>query len=262
MSAKAIVKTSYRKNISKKHLLEWMTSEEAEKQAKSSIGSYYNQMAINVLIGLISIGIGIAKYSITLTILGFWWTFTPFAMWYISRELNKITAIERLDKEEKEYVREIGKRTWDFFEAYLTKENNFLIPDNYQEDRREKIVPRTSSTNIGLSMLAVISAYDLQYIKKEKAIELLRNIIYSVDSLQKWNGHLYNWYQIKTKEPLIPRYISTVDSGNFVGYLYVVKTFLQEMKENELVEIVDKMIENTDFSVLYNYEQQIFFNWI
>lgn len=258
MSAKAIVKTSYRKHISKKHLLEWMTSEEAEKQAKSSIGSYYNQMAINVLIGLISIGIGIAKYSITLTILGFWWAFTPFAMWYISRELNKITAIERLDKEEKEYVREIGKRTWDFFEAYLTKENNFLIPDNYQEDRREKIVPRTSSTNIGLSMLAVISAYDLQYIKKEKAIELLRNIIYSVDSLQKWNGHLYNWYQIKTKEPLIPRYISTVDSGNFVGYLYVVKTFLQEMKENELVEIVDKMIENTDFSVLYNYEQQIF----
>lgn len=258
MSAKAIVKTSYRKNISKKHLLEWMTSEEAEKQAKSSIGSYYNQMAINVLIGLISIGIGIAKYSITLTILGFWWAFTPFAMWYISRELNKITAIERLDKEEKEYVREIGKRTWDFFETYLTKENNFLIPDNYQEDRKEKVVPRTSSTNIGLSMLAVISAYDLQYIKKEKAIEILKEIIYSVDSLQKWNGHLYNWYQIKTKEPLIPRYISTVDSGNFVGYLYVVKTFLQEMKENELLEIVDKMIENTDFSVLYNYEQQIF----
>lgn len=114
------------------------------------------------------------------------------------------------------------------FEAYLTKENNFLIPDNYQEDRREKIVPRTSSTNIGLSMLAIISAYDLQYIKKEKAIELLRNIIYSVDSLQKWNGHLYNWYQIKTKEPLIPRYISTVDSGNFVGYLYVVKTFYKK----------------------------------
>ena len=192
MSAKAIVKTLYRKNISKKHLLEWMTSEEAEKQAKSSIGSYYNQMAINVLIGLISIGIGIAKYSITLTILGFWWAFTPFAMWYISRELNKITAIERLDKEEKEYVREIGKRTWDFFETYLTKENNFLIPDNYQEDRKEKVVPRTSSTNIGLSMLAVISAYDLQYIKKEKAIDLLKEIIYSVDSLQKWNGHLYN----------------------------------------------------------------------
>ena len=258
MSGKAIVKTSYRKHISKKHLLEWMTSEEAEKQAKSSISSYYNQMAINVLIGLISIGIGIAKYSVTLTILGFWWTFTPFVMWYVSRELNKITAIERLDKEEKEFVREIGKKTWDFFETYLTKENNFLIPDNYQEDRREKIVPRTSSTNIGLSMLAVISAYDLQYIKKEKAIELLKNIIYSVDSLQKWNGHLYNWYQIRTKEPLIPRYISTVDSGNFVGYLYVVKIFLQEVKENELAEIVDKMIENTDFSVLYNYEQQIF----
>lgn len=258
ISAKAIVKTLYRKYISKKHLLEWLTSEEAEKQAKSNIASYYNQMAVNVLVGLISIGLGIAKHSILAVIIGFWWAFVPFTMWYISKEKNKNLAIDKLSDEDKKYVREIGKKTWDFFETYLTKENNFLIPDNYQEDRKEKVVPRTSSTNIGLSMLAVISAYDLQYIKKEKAIELLKEIIYSVDSLPKWNGHLYNWYEIRTKEPLIPRYISTVDSGNFVGYLYVVKTFLEEAGENELVEIVERLIENTDFSVLYSYEQQIF----
>lgn len=258
ISAKAIAKTLYRKYISKKHLLEWLTSEEAEKQAKSNIASYYNQMAVNVLVGLISIGLGIAKHSILAVIIGFWWAFVPFTMWYISKEKNKNLAIDKLSDEDKKYVREIGKKTWDFFEIYLTKENNFLIPDNYQEDRKEKVVPRTSSTNIGLSMLAVISAYDLQYIKKEKAIELLKEIIYSVDSLPKWNGHLYNWYEIRTKEPLIPRYISTVDSGNFVGYLYVVKTFLEESGENELVEIVERLIENTDFSVLYSYEQQIF----
>ena len=102
---------------------------------------------------------------------------------------------------------EIGRKTWSFFEQYLTKENNYLIPDNYQEDRREKIVPRTSSTNIGLSLLAVISAYDMRYITEERAIELLKNMIYTIMYLPKWNGHLYNWYQIKSKEPLIPRYI-------------------------------------------------------
>ena len=196
-------------------------------------------------------------------------------MWYISKTIKKQDAIEKLNKEEKEYVLEIGKKTWDFFETYLNKENNYLIPDNYQESRKEKIVPRTSSTNIGLSLLAVISAYDLNYIKLEKALEFLYNIINSIDSLAKWNGHLYNWYNIKTKEPLNPRYISTVDSGNFVGYLYVTKTFLENLIENEenlrikdkeqecrkikeMKNIIENIINITDFSLLYNNEEQIF----
>ena len=248
--------------ISHENLLEWTTAEEAEKNGKTDILSYYKLMLINVIIGVIvsilslkfSLGIGV----VLVYILCIWWILTPLVTWYISKENIPVAKVKELGNKQIEYIIQIGKKTWNYFETYMNEKNNFLPPDNYQEDRAKKTVDRTSSTNIGLSMLAVISAYDLQYIKKEKAIELLRNIIYSVDSLQKWNGHLYNWYQIKTKEPLIPRYISTVDSGNFVGYLYVVKTFLQEMKENELVEIVDKMIENTDFSVLYNYEQQIF----
>ena len=302
VSAKAIAKTLYRINISHKHLLEWMTSEEAEKQAKSDVISYEKQMIINLIIGLIQIiyTINIGKmYGI---ILGTVWIITPIIMFYISRPKIKQKQIEKLSIEDKEYVKQIGKRTWDFFEKYLTKENNYLIPDNYQEDRREKIVPRTSSTNIGLSLLAVISAYDMKYITKEKAIELLKNMIYTIMDLPKWNGHLYNWYQIKTKEPLIPRYISTVDSGNFIGYMYVVKSFLIEIREKiyaesirnkytnsikekyadsisktyansinkiyaesisveelkSLIEIINNIINNTDFSVLYNNELQIF----
>jgi cyclic beta-1,2-glucan synthetase len=91
-------------------------------------------------------------------------------------------------------------------------------------------------------------------------------MIQTIESLQKWNGHLYNWYSTKTKEPLQPRYISTVDSGNFVGYLYVVKSFLEEILEkdidqekiNNLVDIVKSRIDETDFSKLYSYEHQIF----
>ncbi len=256
--------------ISKKHLLEWTTSEEAEKQAKSNLASYYNQMALNVLVGIISIGLGLLKLNLFAVVLGVWWMLIPIVMWYSSREIEKVTAVEQLNKEEKEYVLEIGKRTWNFFETYLTEENNYLIPDNYQEDRKEKIVPRTSSTNIGLSLLAVISAFDLQYIVLEKAMDLLSKIINTIDSLVKWNGHLYNWYNIKTKEPLNPRYVSTVDSGNLVGYLYVTKAFLEELSPlvpgligemgeiPELIATIQRMIDNTDFSVLYHPEQQIF----
>ena len=272
ISAKSILKTIYRMRISHKNLLEWTTSEEAEKQAKSDIISYYNQMAFNVLVGLVAIGIGFLRQNIFATIIGIWWFFIPILMWYISKEKVRKSPIDLLDNEEKQYVLDIGRKTWEFFKDYLNEENNYLIPDNYQEDRKDKIVKRTSSTNLGLSLLAIISAYDLLYIDLMHAIDLLEKTLLSIDSLQKWNGHLYNWYNIETKEPLIPRYISTVDSGNFVGYLYVTKIFIEnlinysnegnievgEEKLKYLIDIISNMINNCDFSVLYNKEQQIF----
>ena len=322
VSCIAIIKTLYRKWISHKKLLEWMTSEEAEKQAKNDVMSYIKQMWFNIAWGILTIGValtnkGFGDFMIQ-SILGILWFFTPFMMWYISKEKKEEEAIEKLDKTEIEYVLEIGEKTWQFFKQYITKENNYLIPDNYQEDRKQKIVERTSSTNIGLSVLAIVSSYDLQYENLSDTIDLLHKVIISVDSLQKWNGHLYNWYDTKTKEPLRPRYISTVDSGNFVGYLYVTKTFLEEIQEilqkddnlhvrqkiqykkngigyktsleekvreekngltknkrktyikneeemvrvqnqiNEMLEIVERIIRQTNFTYLYNQEHQIF----
>lgn len=137
-----------------------------------------------------------------------------------------------------------------------------MIPDNYQEDRKQLVVPRTSSTNIGLSMLAIISSYDLGFEGLESSIDRLKKLINVVYELPKWNGHLYNWYNIKTKKPLIPRYISTVDSGNLVGYMYTTRAFLEELdKTDEIEDLINKlteMIENTDFKVLYNEEQRLF----
>ena len=271
----AIIKTLYRKWVTHKKLLEWMTSEEAEKQAKNNMMAYLKQMWINIACGLITIIIGIKASSVLGMILGIWWIIAPFIMWYISKEKKERKAIEKLDKTEKEYVLEIGEKTWAFFKAYINKENNYLMTDNYQEDRKEKIVNRTSSTNIGLSMLAIISSYDLKYEGLEETIDLLDKVFLSVDSLQKWNGHLYNWYNTKTKEPLRPRYVSTVDSGNFIGYIYVVKAFLEKIKSElnqeiyvdkmniqnqieEIMSIINRLLETTDFSYLYNEAHQIF----
>ena len=264
MCLKSVSKTLYRLTISHKNLLEWTTSEEAEKQAKTDLISYYKNMSINVIAGIISLIIYIQDKSILALILGVLWIIIPAIMWYISKENEKKEPIEILNQKEKEYIIEIGRNTWEFFNKYLNSENNYLIPDNYQEQRKNEIVKRTSSTNIGLSMLAVISAHDLRYIEYEKALELLKNITYTIESLQKWNGHLYNWYNTETKEPLIPRYVSTVDSGNFVGYLYVVKSWLiSNLKEQNsdikiLIEVIDRLIENTDFSHLYCRQQRLF----
>ena len=268
ISLKSICKTIYRVLFTHKHLLEWTTSEEAEKQAKSDLFSYYKQMFINLIFGAISLILGIYKRNIFVFLIAMIWLVTPVIMCEISKTKAKKQKIEELNKKEKEYVKEIAKNTWEYFEKYLTKENNYLITDNYQEGRFPEIIPRTSSTNIGLSLLDVVSAYDLNFIELEKCLEYIDNIMLTIDSLPKWNGHLYNWYNIKTKEPLNPKYISTVDSGNFVGYLYTLKMFLKEIKEpiiNNLKEIIknnieriDNIINNTDFSMLYDKEHQLF----
>lgn len=235
----AIIKTIYRMSVSKQNLLEWTTSEEAEATSKTDLFSYYKLMIVNVIIGVLGI-LTLLTYPQYLMnsvfyIICILWIIAPVIAWYISKEEIQKAKVKELNNKEIEYVLNIGKRTWNYFETYINKENNFLPPDNYQDDRLQKVVDRTSSTNIGLGLLSIVSAYDLGYINLDKAIYLIENMINTITNLSKWNGHLYNWYNIKTLEPLIPKYISTVDSGNFIGYLYVLKEFLQNIIDQNTV---------------------------
>lgn len=260
MSANAICKTLYRLKVSKKHMLEWVTAEEAEKMAKKDIKSYYINMAPNIILGILGIlYIFINEknpFSVLIFVISLLWLIAPAIMCYISKEIVVNNQKELLVDKDKQYVLEVGKRTWQFFKDYLVKENNYLPPDNYQEDRKPKAIKRTSSTNIGLALLAVISSYDLGYETQKNTLELLNKMIDTIYNLQKWNGHLYNWYNIETLEPLRPRYISSVDSGNFVGYLYVVKQFLIQNGQEDTR--IDELIEHTDFTKLYNEKMQLF----
>lgn len=260
MSANAICKTLYRLKVSKKHMLEWVTAEEAEKMAKKDIKSYYINMAPNIILGILGILYIFINaknpFSALIFVISLLWLIAPAIMCYISKEIVVNNKKELLVDKDKQYVLEVGKRTWQFFKDYLVKENNYLPPDNYQEDRKPKAIKRTSSTNIGLALLAVISSYDLGYETQKNTLELLNKMIDTIYNLQKWNGHLYNWYNIETLEPLRPRYISSVDSGNFVGYLYVVKQFLIQNGQGDTR--IDELIEHTDFTKLYNEKMQLF----
>ena len=107
-------------------------------------------------------------------------------------------------------------------------------------------------------MLAIISARDLGFITDDDMLDKLKNTLDTVEKLEKWNGHLYNWYDITTLKPLEPKFISSVDSGNFVSYLYVVKEVLIEKDEQELASVVKKLIDETNFSYLYDYKKNLF----
>mgnify|MGYP005765046221 CR=1 FL=1 len=265
---KAITKSIYRMCRSKKHLLEWITAEEAEKNSKTDLLSYYKSMWMNVLLGIIVLFFMYQNPFIIL--LSLIWLITPGVMKYISKKETEIAPKDYLNKKDQDFLLEVGQRTWNFFKENLTKESNFLPPDNYQEDRREQVVYRTSPTNIGLGLLAVVASYDLKYETLEDTINLLSKMIESISKMQKWNGHLYNWYDIKTLEPLAPKYVSTVDSGNFIGYLFTLKQFLLKISDNKeinedliqkakiMIQIVNNVINQTNFKYLYSHENRIF----
>ena len=152
---------------------------------------------------------------------------------------KEIKKVEQISKQEKEHLLDIAKRTWNYFETYMNEQNNFLPPDNYQEKRKNEVTKLTSSTNIGLGLLAIMSASDLGFIDNKKKKEMINNSLDTIENLEKWNGHLYNWYNIKNLEVVVPKFVSTVDSGNFVGYLYVLKQFLIiTLKSNGVLKIL------------------------
>ncbi len=282
LAIKAEVKSIYRMTRSKKHLLEWTTSEEAENIVKKDVVSYYKSMNANLIIGTLGIVfcyiamIGTYYSNLCAFVLSIMWLIAPAIMCIISKKNEDRNPLNELKDEDKKYIVDVGYKTWLYFKENLTSKGNFLPPDNYQEDRNPNLIMRTSPTNIGLALLAVMSSYDLKYENIEDTIELLYKMLNTVSNLAKWNGHLYNWYDITTLEPLVPRYISSVDSGNFIGYLYVLKQFLLKQTEKShvedleqgnngiilkmeiMIENINTIINNTDFSKLFDEKTRLF----
>lgn len=270
----AFVTSLYRMLISKKKLLEWATAETIEKSAKEKLSYVYKNMWPNVIVAVFFIALSILlgvnnANSILMLVLGAFMLIAPYAAYIMSKKVIFGGKNKLADKEKKEIL-EIGERTWKYFDTFMNDVNNFLPPDNFQENRRPKVVNRTSSTNIGYGLLAVVNAYDLDYITLDAAIDKLEKTFNTISKLEKWHGHLYNWYNIVTLEPLKPRFVSTVDSGNFVACVYVVNEFLDSLLNTKVVidslkekmlslkVICEDIMENTDFSLLYVKSRNIF----
>ena len=116
-------------------------------------------------------------------------------------------------------MRRHARKTWRYFESFAGKEDHFLAPDNHQELPDERVAHRTSPTNIGMGLLSTLSAHDLGFITTRDLIDRTTNTLSTLDALERHEGHLLNWYDTKSLAPLLPRYVSTVDSGNLAGAL-------------------------------------------
>ena len=245
----AFFRTIYRLTVSHKNLLNWVTAEDAEKTLKSDLATYIKNFYFNIGVSVIFIILGIIFKEIVAFIIALVFISAPFILYYVSLTIPD----ERVDlkEDEDEDVKKLAYDTWLYFKENLRAEYFYLIPDNYQENREEKLDMRTSPTAIGFSLVSIVSAYELEFIKKDEALELIEKVLDSVSKLEKWHGHLYNWYSIKTGKVINPRFVSTVDSGNFVSSLIVVREFLYKLGDEKLVKLCDKLIKNTNFRKLY-----------
>src|SRR3954470_665538 len=131
--------------------------------------------------------------------------------------------------------RKVARRTWRFFDDLVGPADHWLIPDNIQEDRRDRIAHRTSPTNIGLQLLSTLAAYDFGYLNVTTVLSRLEPTFATLLRMQRYRGHFYNWYDTTTLAPLAPAYISTVDSGNLAGYLVTLRAGLAEIERAPII---------------------------
>lgn len=253
----SIVRALYRMLISHKKLLNWIASHDVKK--REDLNSYIKFFTINYIVAFGIIGLTLifkSEYFILTSSIAFLWVLGPIIMYFMGKRLK--TDEKELKKDEKDEIKEIAYKTWGFFKDLLKEETNYLIPDNYQYNRRQRIDSRTSTSNIGYSLVSIVSAGELEFINHKTALNLINNIIDTIERLEKWNGHLFNWYDIYSLNKLPNYFVSTVDNGNFLASLYVVKGYLEIINEKSLIQRIEKIIEEMDFSKLYNSDEDVF----
>ncbi|MGL3607503.1 GH36-type glycosyl hydrolase domain-containing protein [Rhizobium sp. G187] len=233
MMADAIARSLYRMLVSRKLLLEWRTAASIQSAAQGSITSYYQNMRHAPVLAVLSLAVaampGGYGYLIGVPFALLWVT-SPFVAWYVSQSAETEDRLE-VPAHVAQELRKIARRTWRYFETFTTAGDNYLPPDNFQENPEPVVAHRTSPTNIGVYLLSVVSARHFGWLSFDQTIERLEQTISTVERMEKYRGHLYNWYHTDSLKPLGPRYVSAVDSGNLAGHLIAISSACREWAE-------------------------------
>jgi len=232
----AIGRTLARLYVTRRNLLEWTTAAQAKANHSLDLEWFYRQMAGGVAIGAVTAALIIMVRPGTGWIAGPFvalWLLSPLAARWLSLPPRE-AAVDELSAADIRELRLIARRTWRFFEAFVGPEDHWLPPDNFQEDPEPIVAHRTSPTNIGMYLLATVTARDFGWIGTLEMVERLESTLATIRSLERIRGHLYNWYDTRDLSRLEPPYVSTVDSGNLAGHLLVLANACRQMIDQPL----------------------------
>jgi cyclic beta-1,2-glucan synthetase len=238
MALDAIVRVTYRRLTSHRRLLEWETAADAHRRARSRESQFIlSRLWIPAASLLLFVGAAPRGAAMVLAIAPFLllWAFFPVAVMVINRPAKSWRG-GILTADDRRFLRVAARRTWRYFDDFVGPQTSGLPPDNVQETPTRQIFMRTSPTNIGLSMLATVAANDFGYITIDDLVERNLRTLEGVGRLERFEGHLFNWYDLSTLEPLRPRYVSAVDSGNLLASLWTFQTSCDELAARPLLD--------------------------
>ncbi len=221
----AVILTNWRMVVTRRKLLEWSPFSNSSTTPSKSISAMYQSLW---MAPVLAIGTGVFLYVqadlISLLVA------SPFLILWIvapvlARQLGKPEKeeITHLHEDQMEFLHNTARRTWSFFEHFVRKEENWLPPDNFQEQPVPVIAHRTSPTNMGLALLANLTAYDFGYISIGDLTHRTFETLSTMSRLERFQGHFFNWYDTISLQILHPRYVSTVDTGNLCGHLLTLR---------------------------------------
>ena len=251
--ASAILVALWRSYVSRRGLLAWVTAAEAERKLGDGIWANYRKQLPAVAVGLFAALFSILPAGAAV---GLVWVLSPVFSWAMSRPIEETRSVTAQDRA---FLLHEGALIWRYFADFLRPEDHWLPPDNWQEQPDRGLARRTSPTNIGMALLCVLAAVDLDYVPKEKGIALLSHMLDTLEALPKWQGHLYNWYDTSSAQPMHPRYVSTVDGGNLCAALIALREGLYEWGETALARRAEALSGGMNFAQLYDGERKLFY---
>ena len=232
----AISRALYRTAISRRLLLQWTTAAAAQAQAQSRLSALARQhgpttvLALLLAAALLLLGTPVPIWTVLLCAL---WAASPLWTWFVSRPRGGADTVP-VDSVDAAYLHGIARDTWRLFERCITPADHHLPPDNLQVVPHDLLARRTSPTNIGLYLLSTACAREFGWIGSTEVLTRVNNTLATLDTMQRHRGHFFNWYDTETAAPLLPRYVSTVDSGNLSGHLLAVAEALLALAEAPL----------------------------
>jgi cyclic beta-1,2-glucan synthetase len=233
----AIAVTLWRLGVSHRNLNQWASFDQSPAGGKASPLRFYRAMWMNVASGvaLIALAAWLAPMLLIFALpIGAVWCLAPLLLSWLSRQPSR--QAHSLNAGQKQLLRQTAREIWAFFETFASAKEHWLPPDNYQEIPQPVIAHRTSPTNIGLSLMANLTAWDFGYLPQGEMLQRITLTLDTLDKMEHYRGHLYNWYDTRTLQPLNPRYISSVDSGNMAGHLMTLAAGLTQLRSQPILD--------------------------
>ena len=283
LATDAVLRALYRLTVSRRHLLQWTTAATAQAHARTSLSALARQhwaeplVALALLLGLFGLrSIGQTPFMGLAMGLCLIWAASPVWIWWVSRRMAP-SAQASLPAEDRDYLETLARDTWGLFVRCVGEAENHLPPDNLQTTPHDMVAHRTSPTNIGLYLLSVACAQAFGWIDTQEMLRRLESTAATLARLQRHRGHFFNWYDTTTMAPLLPMYVSTVDSGNLSGHLLAVAQACLELADAQgpdptagdasaqprarllaLAKSLEHMAWEPEFGFLYHCKRHLF----